>query len=491
MQIGEATMRPSILLMLSCVLLMPFLITSAAAATPKTPTTITNANVLNQWLSVIMIAVLASVLLLIFYYVAGYLLNNAQIKTTAINEIQQAFGTAVAVFIIIAALDFVGNAVFSSTNLVPPSTISSICNTLTGANLDFVKNAAPNGYYTPTNTLCNGIISKAKSGTLSVSNSIDYGLGASYIIIANITNQSLTNLNAVYIFESYTGFLTALNPTASVCIPNDICLTEGVPAFYASISYAPFAAYGTLRGVVFPVATQSEMIFYMSLLEEMAILLMLYAWPYILAAGILLRAFTFTRRAGGLIIALVLSALVIFPLIMLFEYSSLTNPHIVPIGANEITVNAISNSIALKGLPIGKTDTPANVIDYSSGAINFFSFPRADYVLNYEGCWPGTSLITREAEIVGGYAIPGYGEFLTLSTALGSFSASVPAVPFTNCNWPNVIHSLFALENLYGIISVIGVIVPVLNLLIVLGSARSLSFLLGGDTNIFGLGRLL
>ena len=184
-------MRSSVLLILLCALLLPFLITSTAAAAPQTKTTITNANVLNQWLSVIMIAVLASVLLLIFYYVAGYLLNNAQIKTTAINEIQQAFGTAVEVFIIIAALDFVGNAVFSSTNLVPPSTISNICTTLTGANLDFVKNAAPNGYYTPTNTLCNGIISKAKSGTLSVSNSIDYGLGASYIIIANITNQSL------------------------------------------------------------------------------------------------------------------------------------------------------------------------------------------------------------------------------------------------------------------------------------------------------------
>ncbi len=52
-------------------------------------------------------------------------------------------------------------------------------------------------------------------------------------------------------------------------------------------------------------------------------------------------------------------------------------------------------------------------------------------------------------------------------------------------------NSLLAILHVYGIDSVIGFILPILNLLIIITSIMGLSSLFGGNTSLLGLSRLL
>jgi hypothetical protein len=80
------------------------------------------------------------------------------------------------------------------------------------------------------------------------------------------------------------------------------------------------------------------MIFEIYLIELLLIIGFIYAWPYLLAAGIILKASMFTRKVGGMLIGIVIAGLIIFPIIFLMEYASLNNATLGPIGASASTI---------------------------------------------------------------------------------------------------------------------------------------------------------
>jgi hypothetical protein len=535
--------------------------------------TVTNASALGAWVPVFLIAVMASIAITVVYYMIGYVLNNSRIKTNAVSEFGQAVGTVVIVLIILWIFYLVGKAGYSATGIVGPSNVMNICNYLRGTNVEFVSNnviEAPGSsiaYATPTNTLCSYIISNELKGAGSATDNIDYGIASTYLVLANLTNQTASNINAVFMLDSYTYLLNKLTPQTMVCLPGPICSEHNPLAggaqddleFFLVLKSSPFAGYTLFRGAgLGPIAVQSTLILYMSLLQMIAIIFFMYAWPYVLAAGIILRASFFTRRIGGLVIAITIAFFLIYPMLFLIEYAALSNTRSSPIGTNAIPalslngleiaptqeqicpasgscyvdcqfVNECNGGIApllaqkenlqykyvyeptcgvnpstfqkINSLPPDTSvcvpqayssykPTYNKVVSYDTNSIDFYVFPRADWVMNYYSCWTG-DMITTDLKTAGIYLVPGVGLYYQLIGTFGSSSISPVTVPSIPCTQTGIIDTVLAFQQIYGIMSVVGVILPVINILVTIACISGLSGLLGGDTNIFGISRLL
>ncbi len=524
-------MRRSLCLYLAAVTSAVFFASLHAAA----PTVETSVSVLNSWLPLVLLASLLGVGITLIYYIIGYLLNNRRIKANAISEYSQALGTVAMVIIILMVLNFYGSTFYAVLSSLPQGNVNKICGQLDNANILLVGNIEPPtlvspSTVTPTNTICSSLISKA--GKTDATANLDYGLASTYLITANLTEQISENINAVYIFEGYTNYLSALQPISGACLPELFCLQNGVQNLQASgtsqipdtwqvmIAYLPYSAYTVFRGVMFSVLTQATMMFYMFQIQLLAILFALFAWPYLLAAGVILRASFLTRRLGGLLIAIALASVIIYPTIYLFEYVSLTCPTTGSCSRMPIT-GAPTTSILgsppspsspsvipvlyLNGTPPGDsscprfTDKGTPCVDYAKN-INFYVFPNAESIINYYGCWPipfgssgGSNLLQQELLDAGSYLVPGYSQYLALTALIGNVYQSVPKFLTYNlgCDPKEVINTLFGLEQMYGIISVIGIVLPILNILLTLASLKGLSSLFGGDTFLLGLGRLI
>jgi hypothetical protein len=562
-------------------------LTSFAYASTVQPVKIADISTFNNWIPVIIIATMASVAIAIMYYVAGLILNNSRVKTNGLNEIGQAVGTVVIMFIVIWIFYFVGRTGFTSAAAISPSNMLMMCNQLTGSPFYFISNNAfqtnsGSPYYaTPTNTICNKIILPEVKHKGSITTNMDYGLAATYLIEANLTNQTIINVNAIYMLDSYTYFLNKLNLGASACLPEITCLQPQEAGtnefdFMVVLNYTPFAGYTIFRGALGPIAIQSNLILYMYLLSMMATIIFLNFWPFILAAGMILRASFMTRRLGGLLIAIVISFMIIYPVVYLFEYTTLSNTHVSPIGTNSIpnlalvgnvigsqqacyqscssvsgcsssdpyiyeaNCGSIDNVKYLQSLPTsgscylscnvnqevyGKCKAqqtqsqggrfsgpipdyvyrtncgssngeqfiygqlPEREVVYGTNSIDFFVLPRADWIINHYSCWPG-SLLGTELATAGSYLVPGLGLFQNIENLFGAF-AGFPSVAGVSCTPQNIVDTVLAMVHLYGLLTIVGVILPILNILIVLTSLNGISTLMGGDANLFGLGRLL
>ncbi len=455
----------------------------ASSATTNTYNLETPVSQFQSWFPIITLAVIASFSVVILYFVLGYVLNNKNMISGAKLEMQKVLFTIVVMVIIILLLNYVGTAEYS-TNLISKSSIQTICNQLNNPNTDnslaFVDSAE--SVNSPTYNICSGLI--ANAGGKSITTNLDYGLAATYVILSNLTNQAANNLNAIYVYRTYVGFLSNFKATDGLCFPQVTCLLGGEGAsFSVEYGYDPFAGYNPLitRSTEF-VSNQSTLIFYLFIIQLLFILLVIYGWPYLLAAGLILSASTLTRKAGGFLIAFAISALIIFPIIYLMEYTAFTSNTLSPIGASSLP------SLSLTGETFN-----SKIIHYDATGSNFFVFPNATYVLNYDGCWPHGGLIAQELLVVGAYSVPVYGLVLGVVNILGTVGnnpISVP-IPFFNCNPSNAINSIFDLMNLYGIMSVIGLIFPLLNIFIGITATIGISQLLGGTTNILGLNKLL
>lgn len=463
---------------------------------------IATASAFYAWLPDIMLGILASASLVSIYYIIGVILSNNRIKSSAANEFGQVIGTALIIAILLWILSLFNSASFSLVSLLSKTTVHSICQQLKNANMDFISTNRSNvlNYF-----LCYSLINHAgnHAGGTDITANLDYGLVSAYIILANMTNQSLTNLNAVYIFESYTGLLGNVNfrPFVAFCEPTPACLLvnpyvaapfdEGVKIIE---TFNVFAGYGIFRGVIFPVVGQSTITVYMFIIQMILVLLFLYGWPYLLAGGIILRSTFLTRRTGGMLLAIAVTGLLIYPLLFIFEYVTLSNAPS-PIGlypsnqSGAPQLYQIPESMQLKGLNT-QNQTP---ISYGTPSFNFFVFPRADYILNYNGCWPiRGSMLDETLSIFGSYLIPGLSVIYTELSLIGStFNNYFPLFGIIQCTPNKVIRALIALENLYGWIAVTGTILPLINILISISSVRGLSSLFGGDTNLLGIGKLV
>ncbi len=510
---------------------------------------ITNYSTLQQWLPLVFVALLGSMALVAAYYMAGVLVNSKKIKETAIYEFGQAIGTGIIVVIIIGALWLASSGLQT---VLPPSNTAAICNTLKGSPVDIVNsiytsqgsvlNQNDNGA-SPTEVVCTNIINTVNgegsinghAATTDITPDLDYGLGAVYVVTANMTNQTAANLNSMYVFTNYIGFLQSFVVRQSVCWP-PTCLAGESPGFRVIYSYTPLLGYAFLTsGALLPLQFQAIFMFQMQIVQLIFIILMLYSWPYLLAGGLILRATIFGRRIGGLLFAIAVTAVITYPLVFMMEYSAFSSNTLSPIGipGNAIpetfnytaspaqfqsssTTSTTFNDLNIYELPTNDFyPDSANTVVYK---FNAFVFPKFDQVINANGCWPGLSsaallitnvvagpysnnireaaqgnLLAAEASFASFYLIPltglGTGLGNLLGTALG-FVSSVPYVP-TTCTQNNAMQTFFAAINVYSIMSIEGVILPILNILIALVSIKGLSGLLGGDQDIIGLGKLV
>jgi len=456
--------------------------------------TITHFSVLENWISILTLAILIGIFIVSFIYFAGSLLNSSRIKETAINELGQLIGTVIIAVIIIAIVEFFGSAsVTALTANTIGGNIIQICQQLSNDQFNLVNSAT-----SPTNTICaatNSIYSNIQNGGgsgIGTALFADYDLMASYIIVANLTSQMAQNLDALYHYENYIGFLSTLTPSTTFCIAAPpalpmMCIIPLTPrALSVSVSFTPYKGYTILKEISKPIETEAYMIFEIYLIELLSIITFIYAWPYLLAAGIILKASMFTRRVGGMLIGIVIGGLIIFPIIFLMEYASLNNATLGPIGASPNTIPIFTmNGLTLTG----------NYVVYNSNTINFFVFPNATNIVNYYGCYPyGGNIYLSELGISAYYMIPGIGIYNLLAYAIGgAVTGSLPNIPLTvvSCQPQNALTLIFHFADLYGIIGVTGYILPIINILILISAIKGISQLMGGDTNLLGLGRLV
>ena len=118
-----------------------------------------------------------------------------------------------------------GTSALSFISIVSPASMNNICGQLGKApggyphtsTLDFVNSAGDfNGQPSPTNVICSQLISPLVGNPPTSTQGIDYGLTSSFIILANVTNQAVSNFNAFYIFSGMVGFLKAFKSATSV-----------------------------------------------------------------------------------------------------------------------------------------------------------------------------------------------------------------------------------------------------------------------------------
>ncbi len=320
---------------LSCVFLASVL--SAASTTSF----ISTYSEFQYWIPVIMLAVLVSVMITAIYYVIGVILDSKKVKGAAVSELGQAIGTGVLVIIIIAVFTLVGTTSLSLSSLVAPSALSGVCaNSLSTSSIDLINSVKTmNGYATPANQICSAVSTLANS-TADITDRINYGMYASYIIIANLTNQSAHNINSLYDFETWLGFLANFRANTQICgsgTPPDPCILPWVPRLLnIAINYTPLSGYTTLTSVTSPLESEADLTFYILFMQLLIITVLLYAWPYLLAAGIVLRSTMFTRKLGGLLMGIALVSVLIYPLMYVIEYSSFTSQNLGPIGASNL-----------------------------------------------------------------------------------------------------------------------------------------------------------
>ena len=512
---------------------------------------LTSSNVFTGWFGTIVLGAAAASVLVGIYYMIGYLLNNSRVKAGAISEFSNVIGIAIIIALLIAVFYYFGGALLF-TNTVSQTQMVNICNQLTNSNINLLSSAPK--YNSPANTVCNNIITPSTS-TGSVTRNLDYGLGAVYVIEDNLTNQSADSLNSVFLLSTMLGFLNKYTIRDAVCFPIE-CLIPDVPSvFELSVNATPFAGYPVGGTVPAAVALEAQLMFYFLILQLILIILMLLLWPYLLAAGMIFESFFFTRRLGGFLIAMVVSSMLVYPTIFLFEYSSLNNvQNLQPVGASAIpnlalcgapasglqynllnepaipqltgnSANGIYCYTDASSLPLSyiyKVTLPEEYTDIVPSAydnyppdtmvpacptmtngmcfikrdLNFFVFPNIKDIMALYFTWPqGGSLLSFETVFIvpGVNIVTGVANAIAALTSLlsSNYIGSVPAALYAYVDPAHVIGMLLALINVYAIDAVVGFILPIFNILILISSILEISKLLGGEASILGLSRFV
>jgi len=293
---------------------------SLAAQTPP-PQVLDPLGSLTSWLPIVSIAIFISISIGFALYIIGKLLNDGQISSRGITELGQSIGTAVYMVLIISVLLLFGNFV-SHSNLVGTSSgdfgsqVNGMCVDLAGSQVTLLSG-------NPTYVVCS-LVKNTQTSNGGATSYINYGLASSYVMIANLTNQAAANLNGLYIYEGFVGFLSTLSANPGLCLPGDSCavpLTTRILSI--SISSTPLAGYSLITFMTKPLETQGIFIMYMFLTQLVIMFILLMVWPFLLAAGIILRAISFTRSAGGLLMGITLVIVIILPMVMIIEYNML------------------------------------------------------------------------------------------------------------------------------------------------------------------------
>ena len=470
----------------------------------------TSFGALNNWLPIVAIAVLIGMSISGTIYLIGFLLNENGLRARGISEFGQSMAALVFTIMIIAILSFYGSVV--SSTIVGGGVggaISKTCTTyLPYSSVNILQNAQiqiPGGssvISTPTYSICNLINSAAKKGSSDITPHVDYGLASSYVIIANLTSQAASNLNGFYVYEEEVGFLSSLRGVYGICETGPACLIPLQQASEGRIltvkaSYAPFSGFGMLSLMTRPVETQAIFIFYSFTIQLIIILLLLQLWPWLLAAGAILRSISYTRTAGGLLMAIAVTSVIILPIIEMVQFAGLNGSVPLTTIGNQKPLPAFSVNGLILG---GDKSIPSDVITYNSMNLNFYVFPSVTDVVNYNGCWPQevlggvtpTSSILTE-EVRDSLAISTVGVGYAIGFIFGGFLSSTPqsSIYGIGCTSSGAFNTAIAVTNIYGRMSVTGIMLPILDILIYIAAIRNISSLFGGDTSIAGIGKLV
>lgn len=493
-------------------------------------------------LPLIVAALLLDVCIVAIWYFIGVVLNNSAMKESAKGEYYQFLGTVVIIGLILWAIITISSLFYSamsSTALMSPSAISTMCTSLeSGSQFNLVggDNSILSGAQTASGNQLYGLCSLVNSPS-GVTGQADYPLAATAIVIANITNQTVTNLNSAYVFDSYIGFLSSISPTVNICFAPE---EEGAPCFVSSlatispsgsdsagassgvlpppspaqassffqkalqlyiklnIKFTPYAGFGFIYSSLGSLGTLLTLSTESSIAQLLLTSLMLYIWPYLLFGGILFRSTFITRKLGGLLIAVALGAILIFPFIFSIEYLTLSNnPITIPVVGSLFSASSVYGFNAITTIPAASGSG-----NYQA---NFFVEPSLWKIAGSNGCWPGTvgdtqgtsatdsHLLSDEmADVLylnaaGGVAS---GVVSLVETAISSSAASSYYLPFF-CPKDGALNALQEMEQAYGVIGVITYFIPLMNLIITITAIVGMSGLMGGDTSLEGLSKFV
>ena len=473
-------------------------------------------------------ALLLDVAIIVVWYYVGVILQNSRVKESAKGEYYQFIGTVILVVLLlwgIVAYSSMATTIFGSTKLMAPSAISSLCTNIentTQLNILSGGSGTPAaiqggsflyGYNTTSGNSVGGLCSMLNSTSLT--NKIDYPLAATGVIIANLTNQTVANLNSTYTVDAFLGFLSSLKPTVTVCLSTPPaalpCFIPGFSSAYIAITatYSPYAGYNMLYsslsslGTLLTAATESY------IAQIMVIWIILFIWPYLLFGGIVLRSTFFTRKIGGLLIAIALGAIIVFPTVYAIEYLTLGNgmPNIgVPSSVTALPENAIYGFNDITNIPqntisgnflipsgvstlLGTNFMAPNTVS-GNYTLNFFVTPNLKKVAYSNSCWPGT---IRNSEfwdglylMLPGASLSGIGQIA--STVISGYPTFW--LPYV-CSPSNGLNMVLEMVDSFGIIGVTAYFLPIINLIITLTSIIGMSGLMGGDTRLEGLSRFV
>lgn len=462
------------------------------------------------------------------WYMVGAVLGNTKVKSSAMGEFYQVFGTALLVVILAGILVIFGNtfySVTSSTTLMGTNAIGTMCSNLNsnslmplisakrsedGNSLLYSKSGFPG--------LCN-VTSSQKTFT----SKIDYPLAVSGIVIANETNQTMGNLNSYFIFDAFAGFLEKLTPSMAICIspnPNPLepisipCVLPipGLePDTLIRYTLAPFNGLGLIYKSISSLGALLTMALESFVAQLTLTSIFIYIWPYLLFAGIILRATPFTRKIGGLLIAIAIGGILFFPLIFSIEYLSLGNGlgtmmgYTPPSAAGIIITpssysqNDIGAYYGFGGLFTNTTYFIPNTTDTTDAYVtNFYVQPNLGIAASNPaaGCYPSNgNLLTAEEEDTTYLLIPFTGmleQILALANHAipNSIISGISGLP-QGCTESQALNTYFIFLKGYGVMGISAYFLPLINIIIVLSGIIGLSGLMGGDTTLAGLSRLV
>ncbi|MDE1856616.1 MAG: hypothetical protein KGH98_00865 [Candidatus Micrarchaeota archaeon] len=484
----------------------------------------------------IIAALLLDAMIVAVWYFAATLLRNQGAKQGALNEFYQLIGTVILTMIIIGALVsyasiFQAQGSLNKGSLLSQSSIMSLCSQISNTTYlqllgkaDSVLNAAapPSTTQTPQQPfpgLC-GIVGYPQS---SLTAEIEYPLAATGVVVANLTNQSVANLNSYMVEDSFVGFLSRLRPAIQICVPGSNVVScfptvnAGQSLFYLKFDFRPYYGYDMIYSSMKVISYLMDLSFQASVAQLLIIVSSIYIWPYLIFGGLLLRAVFLTRKIGGLLIAVAIGMVIFYPTVFGIEYLALGHGSAAAFSSSP---NSTASVYGFGGLLNASTNSTLAIPAANNTAVfpnrsisayvpNFFVQPSMKAIGKYYACWPGGpafgnkllpqtisdgNLVEAESEDILWTMVPAPDviSFISLNVGALGFQKGAPNFPLPyNCPADGMLGMFYGFMSAYGMIGVSTYFLPIINILIVIAAILGLSGLLGGDTSLAGLSRLI
>jgi hypothetical protein len=496
------------------------------------PTDITTVG--NSLFPLIIAALLLDVAIVAVWYFIGLVINNEGVRESAKGEYYQFIGTVLLIVIVVWGISAYSGLSYTIMNantngLMSQTALTALCANVENSNtLNLVgaSNSLLTGAQTPSGSQLVGICNMLDGDTLT--DKINYPLAAAAVVTANLTAQTANNLNGAFTYDAYIGFLSQLQATISLCIAPTPALQCNIPGgaligtyWRTTLAYTPYSGESMLYNDMGALGTLLQLAFEAYVAQLLIISIVLFIWPYLLFGGIVLRSTFFTRKIGGLLIAIAIGAVVIFPTVFGIEYAVLGNglpgtSALSPLNATYgFNVLSPANTIPI---------IPGNVfVDASGNTIvgnyvtNFYVQPNLQQIAMANGCWPGVHMGSVASILSGAAFGPAIGSsfsnplagaeladiFYLLNPVTNAGSGIVNLLSGSStvttgsyflpayCPPQGALATTLEMLNSYGVIGVTSYFLPIINLVMTLSAIIGMSGLMGGDTTLEGLSRFV